>query len=309
MTLPQDRLFVTPGAHAAIDGILRVIANPNDTILCEEITYPGIRLITAQQQLNLSGLAMDNDGIDPQAFKEACEKLRPKALYLNPTLQNPTTLTMPLQRRREVVEVARRYGIPILEDDAYGFIPARGKQPAPFATIMPELTWHIAGLSKCIGAGLRMAYVIVPDRRLAWPFTSAMRASTVMASPLTVALATKWIEDGTATALLRAIRAETTERYKLALAILPAELFKGDPLSFSIWVNMPGAWTRTAFVEHMRYTGVGVVASDAFVVGCPAPEAVRFCLGGPADRQKVKTSLEYAAHALAESPAMSSAFL
>lgn len=309
MSPAQDRLFIAPGAHAALDGILRVVAKPGDVILCEEITYPGIRSIAAQQRLNLSGLAMDSDGVDPQAFRDACERLKPKALYLNPTLQNPTTLTMPLTRRQEVAAIARDFGVPVLEDDAYGFIPARGQQPAPFATIVPELTWHIAGLSKCIGAGLRAAYVIVPDTRVAWPFASAMRSSTIMASPLTVAIVTKWIEDGTATSLLRAIRSETTERYKLARSILPEGSFRGDPLSFSIWVELTGEWTRTAFVEHMRSTGVGVVASDAFVVDTQAVEAVRLCLGGPADRQQVKGALEYAAHALAETPAMASAFL
>ena len=199
--------------------------------------------------------------------------------------------------------------MPIIEDDAYGSIPARGQQPAPFATIVPELTWHIAGLSKCIGAGLRVAYVVVPDTRSSWPFASTLRASTVMASPLTVALATKWINDGTAASILRFIRLETAKRHKLASEILPENSFRGSPLSFSIWVPLPELWSRTAFVEHMRSTGIGVVASDAFVVDGDPPDAVRICLGGPTNRQQIKGALEYIAHALTESPALASAFL
>ena len=76
---------------------------------------------------------------------------KPKALYLNPTLQNPTTLTISDQRRRDIAAVARRFKLPIVEDDAYGFIPTHGH--APFAAIAPDLTWHVAGLAKCIGAG------------------------------------------------------------------------------------------------------------------------------------------------------------
>ncbi len=309
MSPEHDRLFIAPGAHSALDGILKVIAKPGDTILSEEITYPGIRSIAAQQNLNIRGVPMDQYGILPDAFRDICATRTVRALYLNPTLQNPTTLTMPLERRQSIAEIAQEFDIEILEDDAYGFIPARGQQPAPLAAIVPELTWHIAGLSKCIGAGLRVAYVIVPRSRQAWPFAAAMRASSVMASPLTVALSTRWIEDGTATKLLRAIRAETSERYKLAKKILPSERFQGDPLSFSIWINMPSSWTRTAFVEHMRATGVGVVASDAFAVGNAAPEAVRMCIGGPADRTQIKTALEFAAHALVQTPAMTSTFL
>src|ERR1700754_760620 len=275
----QERIFVSPGAHPALLGILTILARPGDAILCEALTYPGIRSIAAQLGLKLIGLPMDDEGIDVEALTDACKKAKPKALYLNPTLQNPTTLTISDQRRRNIAAVARRFKLPIVEDDAYGFIPAHGH--APFAAIAPDLTWHVAGLAKCIGAGLRAAYVVVPDTRSTWPFAAALRAATVMASPLTVALLTRWIEDGTADTLLRFIRAETSARQKLAADILPKDSYRADPLSFNIWLPLPQPWTRSAFVEHMRATGLGVVASDAFVVDGVAPEAVRLCIGGP----------------------------
>lgn len=305
----QSRIFVSPGAHPALLGILSILARPGEVVLCEAITYPGIRAIAAQLGVTLIGLPMDDDGIEPQALTDACKKLKPKAIYLNPTLQNPTTVTIPDSRRREIVEIARRYKLPIVEDDAYGFIPEHGHGHAPFAAIAPDLTWHVAGLAKCIGAGLRAAYVVVPDTRSAWPFASALRAATVMASPLTVSLVTRWIEDGTADTMLRFIRAETSARQKLAAEILPKGSYRGDMLSFNIWVPLPAPWTRSAFVEHLRSTGIGVVASDAFVASGSPPEAVRICLGGPVNRLQVKSALEYTAHALVESPALASSFL
>lgn len=305
----QDRIFVSPGAHSAMVGIVSILAKPGETILSEAITYPGIRSIAAQLGVNLVGLPMDDDGIEPEALTDACKKLKPKAIYLNPTLQNPTTITVPDQRRREIVSIARRFHVPIIEDDAYGFIPEHGHGHSPFAVIAPDLTWHVAGLAKCIGAGLRAAYVVVPDTRSAWPFASALRAATVMASPFTVALVTRWIEDGTADTMLRFIRAETTARQKLAAEIMPPDSYRADPLSFNMWVPLPKLWTRSGFVEHMRSTGIGVVASDAFVASGTAPEAVRICLGGPISRPQVKGALEYIAHALVESPALASAFL
>lgn len=305
----QDRVFVSPGAHPALVGIVSILAKPGDTIVSEAITYPGIRSIAAQLGVDLVGLPMDDDGIEPEALTDACKKLKPKAIYLNPTLQNPTTLTVPDQRRREIVAIARRFHVPIIEDDAYGFIPEHGHGHSPFAAIAPDLTWHVAGLAKCIGAGLRAAYVVVPDTRSAWPFASALRAATVMASPFTVALVTRWIEDGTADTMLRFIRAETTARQKLAAEIMPPNSYRADPLSFNMWVPVPKPWTRSGFVEHMRSTGIGVVASDAFVASGIAPDAVRICLGGPIGRPQVKSALEYIAHALVESPALASAFL
>jgi DNA-binding transcriptional MocR family regulator len=303
----QERIFVSPGAHPALLGILTILAKPGDAILCEALTYPGIRSITAQLGLRLIGLAMDDEGIEVDALADACKKSKPKALYLNPTLQNPTTLTISDQRRRDIAGVARRFGVPIVEDDAYGFIPAHGH--APFAAIAPDLTWHVAGLAKCIGAGLRAAYVVVPDTRSTWPFAAALRSATVMASPFTVALVTRWIEDGTADTLLRFIRNETAARQKLVAEILPKGIYKGDPLSFNIWLALPDLWNRAAFVGHMRSTGIGVVASDAFTANGTPPEAVRVCLGGPITRPRLVSGLEYMAHALAESPALASAFL
>jgi DNA-binding transcriptional MocR family regulator len=302
----QERIFVTPGAHPALLAILGMLAKPGETVLCEAITYPGVRSISAQLKLNLVGLPMDESGMLPEAFADACERMAPKALYLNPTLQNPTTITIPQQRREEICAVARRYHVPIVEDDAYGFIPLHG--PAPLAAMAPDLAWHIGGLAKCIGAGLRLAFVVAPDMKAAWPFVSAMRANNVMASPLSVALATRWIEDGTADAILRFIRKEAAARQDLAREILPRHSFQADPLAFNIWLPLPGGWTRSTFGSHVRSAGLGVVASDAFTVEGAPTEAVRVCLGGPISREALKGSLEFIAHVLEASPEMTSAF-
>lgn len=302
----QERIFVTPGAHPALLAILGILAKPGETILSESITYPGIRSVAAQLRLNLAGLPMDDDGILPDAFAEACERMKPKALYLNPTIQNPTTLTIPQNRREEICAVARKYHVPVVEDDAYGFIPLHG--PAPLAAMAPDLTWHIGGLAKCIGAGLRLAYVVAPDTKAIWPFVSAMRANNVMASPLMVALATRWIEDGTADTILRFIRKEAAARQDMVAAILPKQSFRADPIAFNIWLPLPHGWTRSTFGSHMRSSGIGVVASDAFTVEGPAPEAVRVCLGGPITRGALQGALEFMAHSLEGPPEMSASF-
>lgn len=302
----QERIFVTPGAHPALLAIFGMLAKPGDTVLSENITYPGIRSIAAQLRLSLSGLPMDEDGIIPAAFAAACEAGKPKALYLNPTLQNPMTLTIPEKRREEICAVARKYHVPVVEDDAYGFIPLHG--PPPLAAMAPDLTWHIGGLAKCIGAGLRLAYVVAPDTKAAWPFASAMRANNVMASPLSVALATRWIEDGTADSILRFIRAEAAARQAMVAAILPKGSYRSDPISFNIWLPLTGGWTRSTFGSHMRSSGIGVVASDAFTVDGPAEEAVRVCLGGPIRREKLQAALEFMGHALESSPEMAGSF-
>jgi DNA-binding transcriptional MocR family regulator len=303
----HDRLFITPGAHPALLGIFGLLASAGDVVLSESLTYPGARAIAAQLGLHLVGIPMDDEGIEAEAFDDACQRLAPKALYVNPTLLNPTTHTISESRRQQIASIARRYNVPIIEDDPYGFLPTDG--PPPFAAIAPEVTWHIAGLAKCLGAGLRIAYVVVPDVRSGWLLASSVRTATVMASPVTLALATRWITDGTADALLGAVRRESIERQRLATAILPRGSFRADPVGFHLWVSLPESWTRSAFVGHVRSTGIGVVASDAFATEGTPPEAVRVCLGGPADRLAVRGALEFMAHALAESPTLASTFL
>ncbi|MDQ0392098.1 aminotransferase-like domain-containing protein [Labrys monachus] len=302
----QERIFVTPGAHTALVGIFSLLAKAGDTLLSEAITYPGVRSITAQLGLNLVGLETDNDGILPEALEEAVKRHKPKALYLNPTLQNPTTVTIPERRRTAICAVARRHRLPIVEDDAYGFIPSYG--PPPLAAIAPDICWHIAGLAKCIGAGLRLAFVVAPDARSGWSFSAAMRAISVMASPVTVAVATRWIEDGTADTILRFIRAEAAAREKLASQFFEPGTYLSDPLSFNIWLPLTNGWTRSAFVGHVRRTGIGVVASDVFTVGGNPGEAVRVGLGGPITRERLRTGLEFMAHALEGSPETAAAF-
>ncbi len=130
-----------------------------------------------------------------------------------------------------------------------------------------------------------------------------------MASPVTIALTTRWILDGTGDALLAEVRRESIERQRLATAILPRGCCRADPIGFHLWVSLPQGWTRSAFVGHMRSTGIGVVASDAFATDTTPPEAVRVCLGGPADRPTVRSALEFMAHALNESPTLASTFL
>jgi DNA-binding transcriptional MocR family regulator len=303
----QDRVFITPGAHPALLGIMGLLAKPGDVVLSEAITYPGARSLAGQLGLKLAGLPMDEDGVDPDALEHACLRLSPKALYLNPTMLNPTTHTIPDYRRLRLTEIARRFALPIIEDDPYSLLSP--EVPPAFAALAPELTWHVAGLAKCLGAGLRIAYVVAPDNRSGWSFAAALRAATVMASPITAALATRWISDGTGDALLAAVRRASVERQAIARQLLQGLTFRADPCGFHLWLTLPDRWTRSAFVGLMRDRGMGVVASDVFTVDGQPPEAVRMCLGGPSSEAQLREALAFTAHTLAESPSLASHFL
>ena len=210
----EDRVLVCPGVQGALLALTSLLARPGDTVCTEALAYPGFRALAAHLGLRIVGLAMDAEGLLPDAFDAACRAHAPKALYCTPTLNNPTTATMSLKRREAVVAVARRHGVVIVEDDAYGRLPADAAPP--LAALAPELTWYVGGLAKVMSPALRIAYLAAPDARGAGRAAAALRATVGMASPLTAAIASRWIEDGTDQAILTALRRGNEARFARA---------------------------------------------------------------------------------------------
>ncbi|SNZ20271.1 PLP-dependent aminotransferase family protein [Cohaesibacter gelatinilyticus] len=299
--LTRDRLIVCPGAQSALLALVNFLSSPGEVICAEELTYPGFRSLATQLGIILAPIAMDEAGILPASFEEICVKRKPAALYLTPTLHNPTTITLPLERRQAIANIARRYHVPIIEDDAYGALPKQS--PKPLAELAPELTYHVSSLSKCLSPALRIAYLVAPDIRIANRIVGTLRATACMASPLTTAIATNWIEDGTADAVLNAIRQESEIRQRIAKDYLPKELVTTDSEGFHAWLKLPVPWTRSAFIQQLRNAGVSVVGSDAFSDN-HQPEAVRLGFGAPHNHEDLKRSLQIITDFLKEEPAL-----
>jgi DNA-binding transcriptional MocR family regulator len=296
-----SRVLVCPGIQSAILGLFASLARPGDTIACEAVTYPGVKGIAAQLGLRLTGLPVDDDGIDPEAFAALCRIEPPKALYCNPTLLNPTTAIMSQERREAVVAIARTYSVPIIEDDAYGCLPA--KRSTALAALAPELTFYIGGFAKILGAGLRIAYIATPNVRYTARISAAMRTLVIMASPFMIRLASRFITDGTVRAATLAIREESRARQAIAAQVITRSTFVSKPEAFHLWLSVPGQWNRVEFANHLRANGVGVIVSDTFTVAGAPQEAVRVGLGGPQTRQACRHMLEIIDDALEHMPA------
>lgn len=284
-----DRLAITPGAHASIYAILTLLSEPGQTLFCETLTYPGIRSIASRLGLRLIGVPSDKDGLNPEALERMITEHWPAALYLNPTLQNPTTKTMPEHRRREIAEVLKRHDLQLIEDDAYRFVASEA--PAPMASHLPDLAWHVAGISKCFGAGLRLAYTTVPQRAEMGEFSQALRSINVMASPLSLALLGRWIEDGTALEIQSFVRRAAEERQALAQEILCGCFVTSAPEAFNLWVELPRGTSRAEVMGRMANRQIGIMPSDAFAVLGQPGEALRVCLGGPISLAQLREDL------------------
>lgn len=293
------RVSLCPGAQPALLAALGAVAQPGDTVLTDALTYPGFRAAAARLGVRLAGVPADADGLVPDAVDAACRASRPRALYCIPTIQNPTAATMPRSRRRALAEVAARHGLRIIEDDAYGLLPS---EPLPaLAALAPGLTYHVATLSKALSPALRVAYLVAPDPAEAARLAASLRANTLMASPLLTGLATAWVRDGSAHALLGAIRRECAARQRAAREALPAGSFDAHPEGLHLWLRLPPRRGRLEFVSRVRQQGLALVPSDAFAVeGAAPPDAVRVSLGAAPGLDRLRPALRRMAAALQE---------
>lgn len=284
-----EQLAITPGAHATVHAVLSHLSESGPTVLCEAVSYPGVRAIAAQLGVRLIGVELDAQGIVPDALERAIGEYWPSAVYLNPTLQNPGTYTMPADRRQQVADILRRHDIPLIEDDACCFVASDA--PPPISRLIPDLGWHIAGLSKCFGAGLRLALTTVPEGQAKGRFAQVLRASNVMTSPISAALMSQWVEDGTASALQEFIRDAATRRQALARAVLKGCDIRGQAEAFNVWLTLPAGTSRAEVMGRMASRQIGLMPSDAFTVAGTPAEAMRVCLGGPISEAQLAEDL------------------
>ncbi len=300
LDVPADRVAVTSGVQHGILAALLAVARPGDTVLTESLTFPGFEPLAEHLDLRVHGLAMDGEGVLPDAFEAACRSGSPKALYCIPTHHNPTTATMSEGRRRAVAEVARRHGVAIIEDDVYGFHPA--ERAPPLAAFAPECTVLVVGTSKCLAGGLRVGFLVAPPEWME-RIATAIRFTTWSAPPLPAEVVARWITDGTADELIAWQRRELAARQDLARRLLPPGLHQAEPTSFHAWLTLPEPWRGEAFAAALRRRGVLAASAETFTVGRgPTPDAVRLCLCGVAERDDVERGLTVVADVLARPP-------
>ncbi|GGO85348.1 GntR family transcriptional regulator [Marinobacterium nitratireducens] len=290
-----EQVLVCPGIHSALVGLLTQLVSPGQLVCVESLAYPGIKAIAAQLGLTLHSLERDADGPLVRPFEEICRQGNVAVLYLNPTIHNPTTTIIPKGRREALADVALRYSIPIIEDDAYTLLSE--ESVTPIADLAPELTYYIMGTAKCFGPGLRSAFVHAPARRQAQRFSGAMRALYVMSSPLVDELVSNWILDGTADAMCKAIRTEAIARLKLAEQYLGRQRISSAKGAFHLWLKLPKAsnWNPSELAVQLRSHGVSAVASAAFSTDNNPPDALRLCFGGPITRDNWEEGLQHVA--------------
>jgi DNA-binding transcriptional MocR family regulator len=297
--LDARQVLVCPGAQAAIAALILALTEPGDVILAEPASYPGLRAAATQFGRRIVAVAADQHGMVPAMLEDACRQHKPALLFLNPTLQNPTAVTMPARRRKELASIASGCNVRIIEDDPYWLLA--DAPPPPIATFAPGQVYYISTLSKCLTPGLRVAFVLIRDPHERERFLVALRSFALMVAPLTAALATQWILDGSADGLMEGVRQEARLRHRMARDIL-AGRYSGAGDGLHIWLELPGYWNSSQLARAAEGEGIAVTPAEAFATGSASVNAIRISLGSIKDRARLQAGLQRLSYLLARRP-------
>lgn len=291
-----DRVVVTAGIQHALTVAFSNLLRPGDTVLTARLTYPGAKALARMLGLRLRGVATDREGILPEAVEEACSTdPAPAALYVVPTIQNPTGGVLGAARREAIAALAEEHDLLVLEDDVHALLPP--EPVLPIAAAAPDRTLYLASVGKALSLGLRIGFVLSPPR-LVDRLVAGVRSTMWMPPPLMAEVTTRWIESGSADRILEEKRAEIVERQHLVGEILAGHRVDAHPHGLHAWLHLPEPWRSDEFVAQARQRGVLVAGADAFAVGRrDVPHGVRISVASTG-RERVREGLETLAELL-----------
>mgnify|MGYP000016947862 FL=1 len=291
MATREDQVIVTAGGQHALHAIIGSLFAPGDIICAGRSTYPGLIALARRFRLILRALPGDRDGLDPDAVQSAA-LAGAKAVYVVPTNDNPTTATLDIERRLWLAAIARRHGLTLIEDDAYGQLPE--KPLPPLAAFAPEISWHIASLSKIISPVLRVAHVRAPTAEAARLLADDLHETSVMAPPLNAALATYWLREGIFADLVAGVRSEGVARQRRIAPLLAGLDHASHPEGYHLWLRLPADAPAPAdLAARLGPLGLSIVPGERFTVEPDAPErAIRISIGGVIGHERLSRAFE-----------------
>lgn len=291
LNVTESSVVISAGAHLGLITVLEAIREGHETIMAERINYALLRLTLKNAHLEPLAIEMDEDGMLPDALERNVTAKGSRILYVVPTLQNPTTNTMSHRRREDIVSIARKHDLTIIEDDIFRLLDARVQAPT-FYELAPERTFHITSLSKTLAPGLRIGFVVSPQgqERVLRSHIRNMAARTV---GLTGEIARYWIESDIASAILERSRFELALRREQFLEIFKGENFKCSPGAPYAWLELPAFWNGARFNQALLARKVRITPGNAFELNVNASSRhIRVCFGHPSDQIQTRQAFE-----------------
>jgi DNA-binding transcriptional MocR family regulator len=283
-------VVATLGGHAALLAIIAAVTNPGDKVAFEQLTFSSIARST--NLIGRRGVTIESASgtIDAESFERLCAQQHPKAVFLMPTIHNPTLAIISEAERRDIVAIARNYNVWLIEDNIYGSL--LDDVPTLLAELAPERTFHVGSLSKTVAAGVRGGWVSCPAT-LAARITTAHKMVTGGMPFLLGDLAAKLILSGEAAALRTSVKAEIAAREALARKHFAGLDFASHPDIPFLWMKLPEPWLSGNFKKAAENEGVLIDDEDEFKSGRPerAFHRARFAFSMPRTRSEIEGGL------------------
>jgi DNA-binding transcriptional MocR family regulator len=254
----------TVGVHASVMAVIAAMTSPGDKIAFEQLTYSSI-----SRSANLIGrrtlvVKTDEHGPIPEDFDRLCAQQHPKLAFLIPSLHNPTLTITPVNRRREIAEIARKHNVWLIEDSIYGAM--LDQPPTPISAFLPERTFHVGGLSKTVSAGVRAGWVACPAN-LAPRIQIAHKMITGGLPFVLAELSSRIVLSGAADTIRRAARVEIEAREAMARQAFGGLEFASNKRAPFLWMKLPDPWLSGTFKQAAASEGVLVDDEDEYKPG------------------------------------------
>ena len=242
----------------------------------DALTYSGFKVLAETLHLEIVAIPVTPAGPDLHHLQQLCRKRPVRAVYSMPTLHNPLGWVMSLEQREQLVAIARQHSLMIIEDAAYAFLAEN--PPPPLATLAPERTVYVGGLSKSVATGLRVGFVAAPAE---WV---KVLERTIMATTWNVpgvmsAIAVGWIEDGTVAQLEAQKRKDAQARQALAAQVLTGLAYISHPSSYFLWLPLAEEVRADQVAMTLQREHISVSTAEPFAVSAQVPHALRLALG------------------------------
>lgn len=279
----NEAVLIGCGGHHALTVIILATGLSGGKVLVDPVTYNGFIGLASMFNITLVPCAMDEHGIIPQAMTELCADPSIKAVYLMPTIHNPLCYVMPLQRREAIVDVARRFDLILIDDDAYGFL-----EPdilPSFAHLAPERGFFIYSFAKILAPGVKTSYILTPEKWRA-QVTNALWMTVSGSVTLYNRLMSNWINAGIVAQMIEEKRKVAAEKQKIVARVLSGRSYSTQPTSFHFWLPLPASVNPWEFGKTLAESGVDVVTSAGYnVAGDPGFNGIRVALGNVSEEK------------------------
>ncbi|MFQ3559742.1 PLP-dependent aminotransferase family protein [Streptomyces gramineus] len=297
------RVLFTGNARQALAATLASLVGPGGRVGVEPLTYPLVKEVAARLSVTLVPVRTDAEGPVVESVRAAHRSAPLSALYLQPTLHNPTSLTVPAERRLRLARCVSDLGLPVVEDRVWSFLHT-GPEP-PLAALAPSLVHVVDSLSKRVAPGLTVGFAVVPEGRVD-AVAAAVRSGGWGPGAFALEAAVRWIADGTVARLVAAKREQAVRRQGLVRELLDGFAVRADPRGYFAWWDLPEPWRADGFTAAAAAHGIGITPGTAFRTDPKrTPDAVRIGLASAAEPELVaalRTLADLAAHHPPEHP-------